>query len=114
MTEPFLWLDIASRLLFLRPNVRRQMPQNNIRKKNFYHKLSSWPVLYYGSSALLVSWTPRLVIQFVLLDLFFLIIVRLFLFFIGFYFIIMDLVYFIEWEIVNINRKCIVVTFLFD
>ena len=33
-----------------------------------------------------------------------LIIVRSFLFFIGFYFIIMDLIYFIEWEIVNIKK----------
>ena len=45
---------------------------------------------------------------------YFLVIVRLLLFFISFYFIIMDLVYFIEWEIVNINRNCIVITFLFD
>ena len=26
----------------------------------------------------------------------------------------MDLIYFIEWEIVNINGNCIVITFLFD
>ena len=42
------------------------------------------------------------------------IIVRLFLFFIGLYFIIMDLIYFIEWEVLNINSNCIVITFLFD
>ena len=26
----------------------------------------------------------------------------------------MDLIYFIEWEIVNINSNCILITFLFD
>nr|AVN67661.1 NADH dehydrogenase subunit 5 [Parcoblatta pensylvanica] len=32
----------------------------------------------------------------------------------GFYFILNDLVYFIEWEIVMLNSSCIVMTFLFD
>nr|YP_009250305.1 NADH dehydrogenase subunit 5 [Panchlora nivea]AMW91060.1 NADH dehydrogenase subunit 5 [Panchlora nivea] len=44
----------------------------------------------------------------------FLMVTSLSLFFIGFYFIMMDLIYFIEWEIVNINSNCIVMTFLFD
>nr|YP_008080895.1 NADH dehydrogenase subunit 5 [Tarragoilus diuturnus]AFW98788.1 NADH dehydrogenase subunit 5 [Tarragoilus diuturnus] len=34
--------------------------------------------------------------------------------FLGFYFIMMDLVYFIEWEIVALNSSSIVMTFLFD
>ena len=42
--------------------------------------------------------------EFVSLDLFFLLIVSIFIFFTGFYFIIMDLIYFIEWENVNIKH----------
>nr|AVN67491.1 NADH dehydrogenase subunit 5 [Panchlora nivea] len=44
----------------------------------------------------------------------FLMVASLFLFFTGFYFIMMDLIYFIEWEVVNINSNCVVMTFLFD
>nr|AVN67502.1 NADH dehydrogenase subunit 5 [Phoetalia pallida] len=36
------------------------------------------------------------------------------LFFLGFYFIMSELIYFIEWEVVMINSNCIVMTFLFD
>nr|AVN67324.1 NADH dehydrogenase subunit 5 [Blaberus sp. B013] len=36
------------------------------------------------------------------------------LFFMGFYFIMNDLVYFIEWEVVMVNSSSIVMTFLFD
>nr|UBN08976.1 NADH dehydrogenase subunit 5 [Panesthia tryoni tegminifera] len=36
------------------------------------------------------------------------------LFFLSFYFIMNDLIYFIEWEIVNINSGCVVMTLLFD
>nr|AVN67965.1 NADH dehydrogenase subunit 5 [Pycnoscelus sp. B103] len=36
------------------------------------------------------------------------------LFSLGFYFIMNDLVYFIEWEVVSLNSSCIVMTFLFD
>nr|AVN67313.1 NADH dehydrogenase subunit 5 [Blaberus discoidalis] len=36
------------------------------------------------------------------------------LFFMGFYFIMNDLVYFIEWEVIMINSSSIVMTFLFD
>nr|AVN67943.1 NADH dehydrogenase subunit 5 [Parcoblatta uhleriana] len=32
----------------------------------------------------------------------------------GFYFILNDLIYFIEWEIIMLNSSCIVMTFLFD
>nr|AVN68360.1 NADH dehydrogenase subunit 5 [Opisthoplatia orientalis] len=37
-----------------------------------------------------------------------------FLFIMGFYFIMNDLVYFIEWEVVSLNSSSIVMTFLFD
>nr|UBN08833.1 NADH dehydrogenase subunit 5 [Neogeoscapheus hanni] len=36
------------------------------------------------------------------------------LFFLSFYFIMYDLIYFIEWEVVNINSGCVVMTLLFD
>ena len=45
----------------------------------------------------------------------FLIIVRLFLFFIGFYFIIMDLIYFMEWEIgivIRVIRNNLIINYL--
>jgi NADH-ubiquinone oxidoreductase chain 5 len=44
----------------------------------------------------------------------FLLLIRFFLFFIGFIFVIDDLVYFIEWDIVTLNSVSIVITFLFD
>lgn len=34
--------------------------------------------------------------------------------FLGIYFILGDLIYFIEWEIININSVCVVITILFD
>nr|AVN67987.1 NADH dehydrogenase subunit 5 [Macropanesthia sp. B115] len=36
------------------------------------------------------------------------------LFFLSFYFIMYDLIYFIEWEIISINSSCVVMTLLFD
>nr|AVN67280.1 NADH dehydrogenase subunit 5 [Archimandrita tessellata] len=45
---------------------------------------------------------------------FFLLVSSLILFFVGFYFIMNDLVYFIEWEAVAMNSSGIVMTFLFD
>nr|YP_010946330.1 NADH dehydrogenase subunit 5 [Anisolampra panfilovi]WGO57048.1 NADH dehydrogenase subunit 5 [Anisolampra panfilovi] len=45
---------------------------------------------------------------------FFLFFLSLLLFMMGFYFIMNELVYFIEWEIVMINSSSIVMTFLFD
>nr|WGO58075.1 NADH dehydrogenase subunit 5 [Rhabdoblatta omei] len=45
---------------------------------------------------------------------FFLFFLSLFLFGIGFYFIMNDLVYFIEWEVVTMNSSSIIMTFLFD
>nr|AVN67524.1 NADH dehydrogenase subunit 5 [Pycnoscelus indicus] len=45
---------------------------------------------------------------------FFLLISSMTLFSLGFYFIMNDLVYFIEWEVVSLNSSCIVMTFLFD
>nr|UBN08820.1 NADH dehydrogenase subunit 5 [Neogeoscapheus dahmsi] len=44
----------------------------------------------------------------------FLFISSIILFFLSFYFIMGDLVYFIEWEVVNINSGCVVMTLLFD
>nr|AVN67450.1 NADH dehydrogenase subunit 5 [Gyna caffrorum] len=44
----------------------------------------------------------------------FLLISSVMFFFMGIYFVLMDLVYFIEWEIVIINSSSIVMTFLFD
>nr|WCQ71420.1 NADH dehydrogenase subunit 5 [Hodotermopsis sjostedti] len=44
----------------------------------------------------------------------FLLLISLFLFFIGFIFVIDDLVYFIEWDIVTLNSVSVVMTFLFD
>lgn len=44
----------------------------------------------------------------------FLIFVRIRIFFSSLYFLINDLVYFIEWEIVSLNSNIIVITFLFD
>nr|YP_010946811.1 NADH dehydrogenase subunit 5 [Pycnoscelus nigra]WGO57568.1 NADH dehydrogenase subunit 5 [Pycnoscelus nigra] len=45
---------------------------------------------------------------------FFLLISSMTLFSLGFYFIMNDLVYFIEWEVISLNSSCIVMTFLFD
>nr|WGO58088.1 NADH dehydrogenase subunit 5 [Rhabdoblatta orlovi] len=45
---------------------------------------------------------------------FFLFFLSMLLFMIGFYFIMNDLVYFIEWEVVTMNSSSIVMTFLFD
>nr|AVN68252.1 NADH dehydrogenase subunit 5 [Rhabdoblatta sp. RHA] len=45
---------------------------------------------------------------------FFLFFLSLSLFMMGFYFIMNDLVYFIEWEVVSMNSSSIVMTFLFD
>nr|UBN08742.1 NADH dehydrogenase subunit 5 [Geoscapheus woodwardi] len=44
----------------------------------------------------------------------FLFILSIFLFFLSFYFIVYDLIYFIEWEVVNINSSGVVMTLLFD
>nr|UBN09002.1 NADH dehydrogenase subunit 5 [Panesthia tryoni tryoni] len=44
----------------------------------------------------------------------FLFISSVILFSLSFYFIMSDLIYFIEWEIVNINSGCVVMTLLFD
>nr|YP_054490.1 NADH dehydrogenase subunit 5 [Periplaneta fuliginosa]BAD32636.1 NADH dehydrogenase subunit 5 [Periplaneta fuliginosa] len=44
----------------------------------------------------------------------FLFIFSLFLIFLGFYFILNDVIYFIEWEIISFNSSSIVMTFLFD
>nr|UBN09067.1 NADH dehydrogenase subunit 5 [Geoscapheus robustus] len=44
----------------------------------------------------------------------FLFISSIILFSLSFYFIMSDLVYFIEWEIININSGCVVMTLLFD
>lgn len=44
----------------------------------------------------------------------FLLITRILIVFLGFYFIINDLIYFIEWEIVILNSRRITITFLFD
>nr|WGO57984.1 NADH dehydrogenase subunit 5 [Pseudophoraspis clavellata] len=45
---------------------------------------------------------------------FFLFFLSLILFLMGFYFIMNDLIYFIEWEVVTINSSSIIMTFLFD
>nr|WGO57425.1 NADH dehydrogenase subunit 5 [Panesthia angustipennis cognata] len=44
----------------------------------------------------------------------FLFISSMILFSLSFYFIMSDLIYFIEWEVVNINSGCVVMIFLFD
>nr|YP_009539544.1 NADH dehydrogenase subunit 5 [Periplaneta brunnea]AYF57428.1 NADH dehydrogenase subunit 5 [Periplaneta brunnea] len=44
----------------------------------------------------------------------FLFIFSLFLIYIGFYFIMNDIIYFIEWEIISLNSGSIIMTFLFD
>nr|UBN08885.1 NADH dehydrogenase subunit 5 [Panesthia obtusa] len=44
----------------------------------------------------------------------FLFISSIILFSLSFYFIMSDLIYFIEWEVVNINSGCVVMTLLFD
>nr|YP_010946733.1 NADH dehydrogenase subunit 5 [Panesthia strelkovi]WGO57464.1 NADH dehydrogenase subunit 5 [Panesthia strelkovi] len=44
----------------------------------------------------------------------FLFIFSLILFSLSFYFIMEDLIYFVEWEVVNINSGCVVMTLLFD
>nr|URH16496.1 NADH dehydrogenase subunit 5 [Neotermes castaneus] len=44
----------------------------------------------------------------------FLFVLGVFLFFGGFYFVLNDLVYFIEWDIITLNSSSIVMTFLFD
>nr|YP_010621026.1 NADH dehydrogenase subunit 5 [Hebardina formosana]WAX39409.1 NADH dehydrogenase subunit 5 [Hebardina formosana] len=44
----------------------------------------------------------------------FLFVFSIFLIFLGFYFIMMDMIYFIEWNIINLNSGPIVMTFLFD
>jgi NADH-ubiquinone oxidoreductase chain 5 len=38
----------------------------------------------------------------------------LLLFLLGFYFVLNDLIYFIEWDIITLNSSRIVTTFLFD
>nr|URX53831.1 NADH dehydrogenase subunit 5 [Glyptotermes sp. 13 AB-2022a] len=45
---------------------------------------------------------------------FFLFLSGMFLFVLGFYFVLNDLVYFIEWDIITLNSSSIVMTFLFD
>nr|YP_010946460.1 NADH dehydrogenase subunit 5 [Caeparia donskoffi]WGO57178.1 NADH dehydrogenase subunit 5 [Caeparia donskoffi] len=45
---------------------------------------------------------------------FFFFLLSLLLFFLGFYFIMNDLIYFIEWEVITINSSCVVMTLLFD
>nr|YP_010946759.1 NADH dehydrogenase subunit 5 [Pseudophoraspis kabakovi]WGO57516.1 NADH dehydrogenase subunit 5 [Pseudophoraspis kabakovi] len=49
-----------------------------------------------------------------LISFFFLFFLSFVLFLMGFYFIMNDLVYFIEWEVVTINSGSIIMTFLFD
>nr|YP_010946928.1 NADH dehydrogenase subunit 5 [Symploce maxima]WGO57685.1 NADH dehydrogenase subunit 5 [Symploce maxima] len=44
----------------------------------------------------------------------FLLITSVVMVFSGFYFIMNDMIYFIEWEVVSMNSNCIVMTFLFD
>nr|WHM51817.1 NADH dehydrogenase subunit 5 [Stolotermes victoriensis] len=44
----------------------------------------------------------------------FLILVSFFLFWVSFFFIVNDLVYFIEWDIISLNSSSVVMTFLFD
>lgn len=44
----------------------------------------------------------------------FLFLFRIFLIILGFYFILNDIIYFIEWEIISLNSSSIVITFLFD
>nr|WHM51557.1 NADH dehydrogenase subunit 5 [Neotermes castaneus] len=44
----------------------------------------------------------------------FLFVLGVFLFFGGFYFVLNDLVYFIEWDVITLNSSSIVMTFLFD
>jgi NADH-ubiquinone oxidoreductase chain 5 len=44
----------------------------------------------------------------------FLLIFRVFLFWCGFFFIVNDLVVFIEWDIVSLNSSSVIMTFLFD
>nr|UXD79084.1 NADH dehydrogenase subunit 5 [Stolotermes victoriensis] len=44
----------------------------------------------------------------------FLALVSLFLFFVGFFFISNDLIYFVEWDIITLNSSSVVMTFLFD
>ena len=44
----------------------------------------------------------------------FLFIVSIFLVFLGFYFVLNDYIYFIEWNIISLNSNSIVITFLFD
>jgi NADH-ubiquinone oxidoreductase chain 5 len=44
----------------------------------------------------------------------FLFLSSLLLFILGFYFVLNDLIYFIEWDIITLNSRRIVITFLFD
>jgi NADH-ubiquinone oxidoreductase chain 5 len=44
----------------------------------------------------------------------FLFLSSLLLFISGFYFVLNDLIYFIEWDIITLNSRRIVITFLFD
>nr|AVN68009.1 NADH dehydrogenase subunit 5 [Melanozosteria nitida] len=44
----------------------------------------------------------------------FLFLLSIFLIFMGFYFIMNDLIYFIEWDIISLNSSSIIMTFLFD
>nr|URX53235.1 NADH dehydrogenase subunit 5 [Neotermes nr. kartaboensis] len=44
----------------------------------------------------------------------FLFVFGVFLFFVGFYFVLNDLIYFVEWDIIALNSSSVVMTFLFD
>nr|WHM51895.1 NADH dehydrogenase subunit 5 [Stolotermes ruficeps] len=44
----------------------------------------------------------------------FLFLVSSFLFWVGFYFVVNDLIYFVEWDIITLNSSSVVMTFLFD
>nr|WGO58179.1 NADH dehydrogenase subunit 5 [Centrocolumna ericea] len=49
-----------------------------------------------------------------LISFIFLLLVSIFMIFTGFYFIMNDLIYFVEWEVIMLNSSSIVMTFLFD
>nr|URX52755.1 NADH dehydrogenase subunit 5 [Kalotermes sp.] len=44
----------------------------------------------------------------------FLVLLSISLFLLGFYFVVVDLIYFIEWEVISLNSGSVVMTFLFD
>jgi NADH-ubiquinone oxidoreductase chain 5 len=63
-----------------------------------------------------VAYYPRLMfyLSICFISFVFLFFVGVFLFVSGFYFVLNDLVYFVEWEVITLNSSRVVMTFLFD